>query len=153
MLCGLHIWQKLALITVIKCFIKGGVLLALDGKKFQLFLFFRPKKPFYFFCEKSEPSWSCLIVNNKQFSLIAYLTLRFLWKKAKTKKAYHQRRTGTKKIPYVRKIFIYVNAFSTQVHTYPCCKERVKVSTIFLRIPFLSDASSWSSFSKHIPRQ
>ena len=91
MLCGLHIWQKLALITVIKCFIKGGVLLALDGKKvpFFFFLFFRPKNRFVF-CEKSEPSWSCLIVNNKQFSLIAYLTLRFFVKKAKTKKAYQQ---------------------------------------------------------------
>ena len=99
MLCGLHIWQKLALITVIKCFIKGGVLLALDGKKFQLFLFFRPKKPFYFFCEKSEPSWSCLIVNNKQFSLIAYLTLRFLWKKGKDEEGISSETDGHQKDP------------------------------------------------------
>ena len=101
-----------AVCTVIKCFIKGGVLLALDGKKGPTFLFFRPKNRFIF-CEKSEPSWSCLIVNNKQFSLIAYLTLRFFVKKRQRRRRHIIRRTDTKKIPYVRKIFIYVNAFST----------------------------------------
>ena len=81
MFCGLHIWQKLALITIIKCYFIGGVLLALDEKKGPIFFLFSVHKNSFFFCEKSVASWSCLIVNNKQFSLIAYLTLRFFVKK------------------------------------------------------------------------